>query len=362
VDGALGEYAVTDDTKLAMAAVLLGVIGCGGARSVAPDAGPPDAGRDGAPGDALDGAGDARGAEKTDAACSMAGWDAGPAAVAPRDQGRLILAQIGTIGGFTTSGLFSASFSRAGQLVAPPPLLVGLGHMAFGPGVCDLGTFGPCVVTTTECAIPTPPCAAPQAGKIAFGPPDELSDPISPNPDGTYVPEDIEQGGGGPIFVPGDSQAVAAAGGDLRPFSLQTTAPGCIALLQPAMTPIAADAAVYSSRYTIARSQDLALAWTGGETDATVGVDLFSTFKDGRVVDVSCSFPAADGQGTIPQQALSALEAGPVGSLHIYQERSVSTQVGTFDVELAVRNLGDGDSAPDAGTCPVNNASVVTFQ
>ena len=147
----------------------------------------------------------------------------------------------------------------------------------------------------------------------------------------------------------------------MPPFSMQVTAPGCIALSQPAMIPLAADAAVYSPRYLIARNQDLTLAWTGGESDATVGLDLYSTSKYGEVVDVSCAFPAAGGQGTVPQQALAALEAGPVGDLSVYQQTSVSRQVGSFDVEFAVRNFGDGDSAPDGGTCPVNNAGV-TFQ
>jgi hypothetical protein len=76
-------------------------------------------------------------------------------------------------------------------------------------------------------------------------------------------------------------------------------------------------------------------------------------------VHVSCSFPAAGGAGTIPQQALSAL--GARADLFIYQERSVTAQVGTFNVEFAVRNLGDDYSAPDAGTCAISSAPV-TFQ
>ena len=49
--------------------------------------------RDGPGGDAAERT-DASGGEQTDAACSMEGWDAGHAMVAPRDQGTLILAQI----------------------------------------------------------------------------------------------------------------------------------------------------------------------------------------------------------------------------------------------------------------------------
>ena len=93
-----------------------------------------------------------------------------------------------------------------------------------------------------------------------------------------------------------------------------------------------------------------------------MGVDLISFSKYGDVVDVSCSFPAADGGGTIPQQALSLLEAGQMaGRLAIYQQKSASAQAGSFEVQFAVRNLGDNDALGDAGTCPVNNA-YVTYQ
>ncbi|HXJ20870.1 MAG TPA: hypothetical protein VMT03_11620 [Polyangia bacterium] len=344
---------------LAVAVVLISAARCGsGARPAPREAGTDVARHDGAAGDARDGANDARATEKTDAGCSTAGWDAGAAVVASSDQGSLILSQIRVDGtgphGLTVFGLFSASFSRAGQLVTPPPLLVGGGHRAFGPGFCGLGTFGPCVVTTTACAIPTSPCPAPQAGKIAFGSPDSLDLPLSPNPDGTYPPNDLS---GGLLFDSGDPQAVVAAGGDVPPFSMQVNAPGCVGLSRPAMIPLAADAAVGSPRYLIPRGQDLALAWTGGEAGAVVGVDLISTSPSG-VVDVACSFPAGAGQGSIPQPALSWLDAGAEGYLSVYQQTSVSTHVGTFDVQFAIRNLGDDIAAPDAGTCPVNNAYV----
>lgn len=340
---------MTSDTNLAVGAVLFGMIGCGGsAHSVSGEAGSELGGT--ASADARDGSGDAPDTGTTDAVCSMEGWDPGAAAVAPRDQGMLVLAQIGAFDGFY-SGVFSASFSRGGQLVVPPPLPVSGGHIDTGPGVRTLGTFGACVVTTTACAIPPSPCARPQAGKLKFGPPDELSGPLSPNLDGTYIPVGLLNG---PSFVPGDTQAVVATGGDLPPFSLQVTSPGCIALLEPAMTPVTTDASVYPSQYVIARSRDLALAWAGGKTGAAVGVEV----NDGKV-DVSCSFHAADGQGTIPQQALVAL--GASAYLNTFQETSVTARIGTFNVKFAVRNLGGEYSAPDAGTCGVSNG-LVTFE
>ena len=54
--------------------------------------------------------------------------------------------------------------------------------------------------------------------------------------------------------------------------------------------------------------------------------------------------------------AAGALLAGDGGArVTVYQQRTASAQVGTFDVEFAVRNLGDYLPLGDAGTCPVNN-------
>jgi hypothetical protein len=361
---------MTEAIKLAMAAVLLGVIGCGGGeRSVARDAGLHLTGRDDAPGDASGGKSDARGTESADAACSREGWDAGAAAVASRDQAIISVSQSGQFEGFDNYiyGAVNASFSRAGDLVDSPPGeddwdVAADGTGSNGAAVCNLGTFGPCVVTTTGCAIPTPPCARPQAGKLTLEFADQSSLVLSPNPDGTYTENNIFSTGA-TLFAPGDRLTITAAGsGVVLPFSLSADAPGCLALSQPTLAPPPDGSAFgYPGSYTISRSQDLSLVWTGGETDATVGVDLISYSKYGDVVDVSCSFPAADGRGTIPQQALSSLEAGQTGNLTIYQQESASAQVGTFGVVFAVRNLGDNDALGDAGTCPTNNA-FVTYQ
>jgi hypothetical protein len=296
----------------------------------------------------------------------MEGWDAGPATIAPRDQAIISIAQSGQLEGFNNYiyGGFNATFSRAGDLVDSPPGEVDWDVAAAGAGtsavaVCNLGTFGPCVVTTTGCAIPGQPCARPQAGKLTLEFADQSSLVLSPNPNGTYTQGNVRDVGA-TLFAPGDLLRVTAAGsGDVPPFSLAVDAPGCLALSQPTLAPPPDGSAFAPGTYTISRSQDLSLSWAGGGTDATVGVDLTSYSKSGDVVDVSCSFPAADGRGTIPQQALSLLEAGQMaGHLTIYQEKSVSAQAGTFEVEFVVRNLGDNDAPGDAGTCPVNNAYV----
>ncbi len=351
-----------------MAAVLLGVIGCGGgAGSVARDASLVTS-RDGTSGDARDAGREAGDAQSADAACNMNGWDAGTAAVAPRDQATITLVQSGQFQGFHDYiyGAFSALFSRAGDLVDSPPGeddwdVAADGTGSIGRAVCDLGQFGSCTVSTTDCAIPKQPCARPQAGKLTLQFADQSSLVLSPNPNGTYTQDDIFNTGA-TLFAPDDLLTVTAVGhGDVPAFSLGVDAPGCLALSQPRSAPPPDGSALDPGTYTISRSEDLSLAWTGGEAGATVGVDLISYSKSGDVVDVSCSFPAADGQGTIPQQALSSLETGQTGRLTIYQQKSASVQAGTFEVEFAVRNLGDNDALGDAGTCPLNNG-YVTYQ
>ena len=87
-----------------------------------------------------------------------------------------------------------------------------------------------------------------------------------------------------------------------------------------------------------------------------MGVDLIGyTVNQPGLVDVSCSFSAPAGQGTIPGEALAG---SPSGDLTIYQEQSNAAQVGSFHVELAARNLGGGGPGSDGGTCPSNNAPV----
>ena len=247
-----------------MAAVLFCVAGCGGgARSAARDAGLHLTRADGAAGDASDGVGDARGAERADAACSMEGWDAGPAAVAPRDQATISIAQSGQLEGFDDYiyGGFNASFSRAGNLLDSPPGEDDWDVAADGTGfsgvaVCGLGTFGACIVTTTGCAIPTPPCGRPQAGKLTLEFADQSSLVLSPNPNGTYTQDSIFDRGA-TLFAPGDLLTVTAAGsGDVAPFSLAVHAPGCIALSQPTLAPPPDGSAFAPGSYTVSRGQD----------------------------------------------------------------------------------------------------------
>jgi hypothetical protein len=207
-------------------------------------------------------------------------------------------------------------------------------------------------VATTSCALPPPPCASPQAGPLTVTAPGLPSTQLAPNPDGTYSTSEMLATSGVPVFAAGDALMVSAAGGDVPAFQATVGGPGCVALTAPAIP-------AGGTAYAIPSAQDLAVAWTGGAPEATVGVDLVWKSPVGAVAYASCTFEASAGQGTIPKEALAAFEAGPGGFLTVYQQKSATTQAGSFAIEVDVRNLGGGGMQTDGSTCPQNNAYVV---
>jgi hypothetical protein len=295
-------------------------------------------------------------ASGSDVACTPAGGDAGPAALVAADQGKVIFTEGASALFKTTAASFRAYFTRAGQFVYPTAgaedmALVGAGYFTSPPGVCGLATIGPCTVASTSCALPPPPCASPQAGPLSLTGPSLPSAQLAPNPDGTYTTNEILATNSVPFFAAGDALMVSAAGGDVPAFQATVSGPSCLALTAPAIP-------AGGTSYAIPTAQDLAVAWTGGQPDATVGVDLIWRSTVGTVAYASCTFPASDGQGTIPKEALASFVAGPGGFLTVYQQKSATTQAGSFAIEIDVRNLGGGGMQPDGSTCPPNNGYV----
>jgi hypothetical protein len=341
-------------------------LGCGGGSSVPTRT---SQARDGGIADAEDMAhrSDA-GTDAADATCGVGVFDAGQAAVASQNGGKVIFTQAWDDFG-NCSAEFLAYFYRAGELAYPPLGLQDF-YLAFdelegvGPGVCIVLGAGACTVYTTECAIPTvPSCPGPEGGKLTLGDPGRLGidgDALTPRTNGAYsieYPFSVANPGGPGANLLEDGDLVtlsATAGSDVPAFGMDVVAPGCVAVTAPQRPDGGAS-------YSISTAQDLRLSWTGGEPGASLGLDLVGQILNRPgFVDVSCIFQATDGQGTVPQAALAALAGWPWGALSVYQQRSATVQSGTFAVEFDVRNLGGG-GAPDGGSCPANNANV-TFQ
>jgi hypothetical protein len=134
------------------------------------------------------------------------------------------------------------------------------------------------------------------AGGITLQP---VGPPVAlvPGPDGEY-PSKVQDT---PLWKPGDTVTVMAAGGPVPAFTGSLRAPEDIAVTEPAPPKPAISV-------TIPRDADLALAWTGG----TRGEVTFSLSPDdpAQIVTLTCTYPTTAGHATIGKEVLALLPAG----------------------------------------------------
>jgi hypothetical protein len=245
----------------------------------------------------------------------------------------------------TGAHMFGASFYGAGQLILDPD--------------CQTSTVGSCTVSTNcDPYGPVLSCISPSAGVLSLGGTSledggfiGLVETVAPNWNGTY-PETYSNA----VFADGDTVTVTAGGGTVPAFQASVIAPGCLDLTSP-QPPDG------GRSYVIATTQDLQVSWTGSEPNAQVWVVLSAQHAGPNLVDVSCSFTATSGQGTIPQPALLPLAGGGNGILSIYQERSNSFLAGSYQIQIVARNFGGPPDltspameTADASACPYNGA------
>ncbi|HEY1696068.1 MAG TPA: hypothetical protein VGG39_28070 [Polyangiaceae bacterium] len=113
---------------------------------------------------------------------------------------------------------------------------------------------------------------------------------------------------GGTLFTPGQALTVSASGATVPAFGPQSvTAPGTIAVTAPTWAG--------GSSPTISASSDLALAWTGGQSGATVTFSLTAANQTSRSSMVlSCAWDATSGAGTVPHALLGQMVGYPDGA------------------------------------------------
>lgn len=244
---------------------------------------------------------------------------------------------------------------QAGAQPAPPEMRMSDGRRRDACRACEAITVGACVVVSSNseqgCEPPVPSCdPIPSAGAITVSGSVFGALAMTPNPNGTYTPV-LMASTGAPVVADGEILTFSAPGADVPAFQQSVIAPGCVAMTVPGSP----DGGSEYGSYVISTAADLQISWTGGESEAFVGVTLTGGQRNGAsYVSVSCSFDATLGQGTIPQQALASL-AGEAGGFFFYQERRNSLQAGSYHVQTIARNFG---SAPaDGGVCPPNNAA-----
>jgi hypothetical protein len=122
-------------------------------------------------------------------------------------------------------------------------------------------------------------------------------------------------------FVGGETVTIAGTGATAPAFMMSLTAPSLASITAPTK-PAGMDPLL------INRSQDLAVAWSGGGT-GDMDFVFGSTNGTNPGPTLNCSFPASAGSGTIPTAALAMLPAGN-GSFSGSTEALESVDVGEW--------------------------------
>ena len=187
------------------------------------------------------------------------------------------------------------------------------------PFVAKLTNFGPCEVRTySKSTAGTSKLSFQQAGAILVsgGAKDAL---MEPGPNKQYAGW---QSANEAIFVGGETLTFAAAGGTLPGFKATLVTPAHVTVTAPTYS--------RGNKLKVDRSQDLSVKWQGdssGELVFKIGgppaADLPST-------NVTCRFPAGDGEGAVPKAALSAIEGFGTGVMSARMEATTKVQAGDW--------------------------------
>lgn len=189
----------------------------------------------------------------------------------------------------------------------------------------------PCVLTFTahcqaaDCTIPSADAGSPPVTyslvsggtvTVAGG---AMPLTMTPTSGGYYAP------------VPSSAQALFSGGETLTLANSGAVAPASsMTVVAPSPSTITTPAAATS--YTITRSNGFALAWSGGgpgDLTFTIQSGFPSAQPGSKYGSVTCTFPVADGQATVPPSALAALPAGSA-FFQLTVSHTVSTTVGDW--------------------------------
>jgi hypothetical protein len=139
---------------------------------------------------------------------------------------------------------------------------------------------------------------------------------------------------GGTLFAAGQTLSVAGSGGTVPAFGPQSvTAPGTITVTAPSWAG--------GSAPVVSASSDLALAWTGGQSGATVTFTMAASNQSGRsYMSLSCAWDASSGQGTVPHALfgpMTGFSEEPGGSWYtaFAQETTTTFSAGAYVVALS---------------------------
>jgi len=204
--------------------------------------------------------------------------------------------------GYGSVGVYSHAYTASGM-----PVLVSGAYAAFtapmegvGYADCTSKQEGDCALyDCVPTGVTPPPPQYLDAGTITF---EGALRPIAlqPQPGTQYTSESSSTAA---LFTGGETITAKIAGaGDLPAHEATLTAPAAVALVSPDL----------DEPVTIDRNGPLALAWSGGGA-GRVRVAVAVTFLEGsdikRTANLTCSFPASAGAGSVPASLLGAMPA-----------------------------------------------------
>jgi len=193
---------------------------------------------------------------------------------------------------------------------------------AYGYGIAGFdaaGVAGPEVQTFGSCNVLSPR----KGGDLSDAGPITIlggTSDINLYPVGNAYQQDTHQG----LLFKGDEMlTVHAAGGDVPQFATTIRAPGPITIAAPA-----AAGNMFDPEVSLPHGQPLIVQWsgTGGLVQLTINDPVGST--------VICRFPAADGVGTVPQEALAPVD-GTYPSFEFNSVGYATVQAGDWNVEVS---------------------------
>lgn len=158
---------------------------------------------------------------------------------------------------------------------------------------------------------------------------------LSPGPNGVYAQVSST---GQPLWSQAQTLKLTAAGAWVPPFEQTLEVPGQPLLLTP-VEPI--------DTLHVSRSNDWVLTWAAaiyGRVDVSL-----SSFDDGVVYGVSCSYPSNLGTGTVPAAALATM-APDAGFFGLRSLASTRVRAGSFDVSFEASWDGRWDGGRPTST------------
>jgi hypothetical protein len=172
---------------------------------------------------------------------------------------------------------------------------------------CAMTTSGACTLSTCQ----TAPVSGDDAGNVTIsGGSIAAGASVMSFGDGVYSYAAL-----GAVMTGGQSVTVSASGGTVPTFGPQSvTAPSLVTLTSPSVSD--------AGTTMISTATDVTIAWSGGQTGATMTLSLSSQVSQSSL---ACSWAASSGQGTIPHALLSQLVGQAQGGVLTYGQEATRT-------------------------------------